>query len=87
VAAGTFAPPTSTDCLAVFLEVTDEEPTAEDFQTPDYYRARAQEAREKANAMHTAELKERMLAIAADYDKLAEFAIRDIVKVWKGGRV
>jgi hypothetical protein len=72
--------------LGGFLAVTDDEPAAEDFQTPEYYRARAQEAREKANAMHTAELKERMFAIAADYDKLAEFAIRDIVKIWKGGR-
>jgi hypothetical protein len=44
----------------------------EDFQDPQVWRSRAQETRQKADDMTSPELKERMLQIAADYDRLAE---------------
>jgi hypothetical protein len=50
--------------------------TGEDFQNPQHWRARAEEARARANDMSSPELKERMLVIAADYDRLAEFVQR-----------
>jgi hypothetical protein len=46
------------------------------FQTSKHWRAVAEETRQKAEAMSSPELKERMLQIAADYEKLAEFVER-----------
>ena len=57
-------------------DVTEDDPTDDDFQNPKHWRALAEETREKANDMASPELKERMLLIAADYDQLAERAER-----------
>jgi hypothetical protein len=53
--------------------VTEDEPTADDLQNPKYWRARAEEIRDKANAMGSPELRESMLQIALEYDRLAEW--------------
>jgi hypothetical protein len=52
--------------------VTEGEPTDDDLQNPAHWRACAEETRQKANAMASPELKERMLQIAREYDRLAE---------------
>jgi hypothetical protein len=44
----------------------------DDFQNPQHWRDRAEETRAKANDMHSPELKERMLIIADEYDRLAD---------------
>jgi hypothetical protein len=51
-------------------------PTDDDLRDPGYWRRRAQETRETADGMSTSELKERMQEIAAEYDRLVEFAER-----------
>jgi hypothetical protein len=56
--------------------VTEDEPTEDDLQNPTHWRARAEETREKANAMDSSELRERMLQIATEYDRLAEVVER-----------
>jgi hypothetical protein len=53
--------------------VTEDEPTADDLQNPEYLRARAEEIRDKANAMGSPQLRESMLQIALEYDRLAEW--------------
>jgi hypothetical protein len=44
----------------------------DDFQNPQHWRDRAGETRTKANDMHSPDLKERMLIIADEYDRLAD---------------
>jgi hypothetical protein len=44
----------------------------DDFQNPQHWRNRAEETRAKADDMHSPELKERMLIIADEYDRLAD---------------
>jgi len=60
--------------------VTEGEPTDDDLQNPAHWRACAEETRRKANAMGSPDLKERMLQIALDYDRLAERAERASAK-------
>ena len=57
--------------------MTDDELTEDDLQNPKHWHARAEETREKANAMGSPDLKERMLQIALDYDGLAERVKRE----------
>jgi hypothetical protein len=52
-----------------------DDPTDEDLHDPEHWRRLAQDAREKADAMGSSELKECMLGIAAEYDRLAEYAL------------
>jgi hypothetical protein len=52
--------------------MTKAESTDDDLQNPTHWRGRAEETREKANAMGSPELRERMLQIALEYDRLAE---------------
>jgi hypothetical protein len=52
--------------------VTEDEQTDDDLRNPAHWRARAEEIREKANAMGSPELRERMLVIAGEYERLAE---------------
>jgi hypothetical protein len=52
--------------------VTEDEPTDDDLRNPAHWRARAEATREKANAMGSPELRERMLVIAGEYERLAE---------------
>jgi hypothetical protein len=61
-------------------DVTEGEPTDDDLQNPAHWRSRAEETRQKANAMSSPELRECMLQIALDYDRLAERAERAIAK-------
>jgi hypothetical protein len=56
------------------------EPTDADLRNPAHWHARAEETREKANAMSTPELRECMLQIALDYDRLAEVVGRASAK-------
>jgi hypothetical protein len=56
--------------------VTEDEPTEGNLQNPTHWRARAEETREKASAMGSPELRERMLQIAIEYDRLAEVVER-----------
>jgi hypothetical protein len=49
---------------------------ADDLVDPQYWRDRAEEARARAEQMHTAEAKLVLLRIAASYDRLAEHAER-----------
>jgi hypothetical protein len=49
-----------------------EDNQGEDFQDPQLWRTRADETRQKANEMASPELKERMLVIAVEYERLAE---------------
>ena len=44
----------------------------DDFQNPQHWRDRAGETHAKANDMHSPDLKERMLIIADEYDRLAD---------------
>ena len=44
----------------------------DDFQNPQHWRDRAGETRAKANDMHSPDLKERMLIIADESDRLAD---------------
>ena len=60
--------------------MTQDEPIEDDLQNPAHWRARAEETREKANAMSYPELRERMLQIALDYDRLAEAMERTSAK-------
>jgi hypothetical protein len=53
-----------------------DDPTDVDLLDPEHWRRLAQETREKANGMSSSELKKRMLEIAAEYDRLAEYAAR-----------
>lgn len=48
----------------------------DDHQDPRHWRDKAAEIRAKAEGMSSPELKERMLVIAMEYDKLAEFVHR-----------
>ncbi len=71
--------------------MTEDEPTEDDQQNSTHWRARAEETREKANAMDSSELRERMLQIALEYDRLAEVverasAPRDAAKRRAGGQ-
>ena len=52
------------------------EPTDADLQNPAQWRARAEETREKANAMGSPDIRERMLHIALEYERLAEVVER-----------
>jgi hypothetical protein len=45
-------------------------------RNPEYWRARAEETRQKASAMASPDFKERMLQIAIEYDRLAEWVER-----------
>jgi|HubBroStandDraft_2_1064218.scaffolds.fasta_scaffold957630_1 hypothetical protein len=47
-----------------------------DYDNPQYWHDLAEETRAKAGDMASAELQERMMVIAAEYDKLAEFVER-----------
>jgi hypothetical protein len=60
--------------------VTEDEPTDDDLQNPAHWRTRAEETREKANAMGSSELRERMLVIAVEYERLAEVVERSSAK-------
>ena len=60
--------------------MTQDELIEDDLQNPTHWRARAEETREKANAMDSSELRERMLQIALDYDRLAEVMERASAK-------
>jgi hypothetical protein len=52
--------------------VTDDNQSEKDtLQDPKHWRARAEEVRAKASAMASPELKERMLLIAVEYERLA----------------
>ena len=53
--------------------MTDDEPMNDCLQNPEHWRARAEETREKANVMGSLDFKERMLQIAFEYDRLAEW--------------
>jgi hypothetical protein len=57
------------------------EPTEDNLQDPAHWRALADETREKADAMASPELRERMLLIAIEYDRLAEVVERARLKV------
>jgi hypothetical protein len=65
--------------------VTEDEPTDDDLRNPAHWRARAEETREKANAMGSPELRERMLVIAGEYERLAEVVGRSSDKDRTGG--
>ena len=47
-----------------------------DQQDPQHWRDRAKETRAKADGMISQELRERMLDVAAKYDRLAEYVER-----------
>ncbi len=47
-------------------------PKEADSQNPVHWRAIAQETRDKADTMDSPDLRERMLEVAAEYDRLAE---------------
>ena len=66
--------------------VTEDEPTDDDLQNPAHWRACAEETRGKANAMGSPELRERMLQIALEYDRLAEVVERASAKGRAGGQ-
>jgi hypothetical protein len=66
--------------------MTEDEPTDDDLQNPAHWRARAEETREKANAMWFPELRDRMLQIALEYDRLAEAVERAGAKNRDGGQ-
>ena len=65
--------------------MTEDEPTDDDLRNPAHWRARAEETREKANAMGSPELRERMLVIAGEYERLAEVVGRPSDKDRTGG--
>ena len=46
--------------------------TDADLRNSEHWRALAEQTREKANAVHSPDIKERMLEIAAEYDRLAD---------------
>jgi hypothetical protein len=56
--------------------VDDKQSESEDFQDPQQWRARVEEMRQNASDMASPELKERMLATAVQYERLADFAER-----------
>jgi hypothetical protein len=49
------------------------DPTDADLHNPAHWRARAEQIREKANAMGAPELRDRMLQIALEYETLADW--------------
>ena len=49
-----------------------DKPTEANTENPLHWRRVAKETREKADAMDSPDLKERMLEVAAEYDRLAE---------------
>jgi hypothetical protein len=65
--------------------VTEDEQIDDDLRNPAYWRVRAEETWEKANAMGSPELRERMLVIAGEYERLAEVVGRSSVKDHTGG--
>ena len=46
--------------------------TDADLRNSEHWRALAEQTREKAKAVHSPAIRERMLEIAAEYDRLAE---------------
>jgi hypothetical protein len=52
-----------------------DDPTYLDVVDPQHWHRLAADTREKANGMSSSELKKRMLEIAAEYDRLAEYTL------------
>ena len=49
-----------------------DKPTEADTANPEHWRSVAKATREKADGMDSPDLKERMLEVAGEYDRLAE---------------
>jgi hypothetical protein len=60
--------------------MTEDQPTDANVLNPSHWRARSEETRAKANAMNSPDIRERMLQIALEYDRLAEVMERATAK-------